>query len=122
MEPVSAAIMGGGQLLSGLVSSYFTYQAQEQALEANRRAQDMNYEIAQQNRADEDKRFSLQNALENMKFKLYKEGQEWSQQEQEDAKKTNMAFSVANNIANMGREGASRGQDLANSWAQQVRR
>lgn len=119
MEPISAGIVAGGSILSGLISSYFTSAAAEQATQAAQRAQDQNYQLAMKESEKEDKRFNIQHAMENMKMKLFKENQAWTQKNAEEEKQANLALGFANRLSSMGDAGLARGQNLSGAWAAQ---
>jgi hypothetical protein len=122
MEPISlgaAAIIGGGSLLSGLISSFFNSQAADEATSAAKEAQNQNYQLAMQERADNKERFSIQQAMENMKMKLFKENQEWTQENADEEKQASRAMGFANRLVSFGNSGNERGKGLASTWAQQ---
>jgi len=121
MEPISAAILAGSELLSGLISSHFIGAAGEESAAAQREAQRLNMSLAEREMEESTRRFDLQQALEKMKYRLYKENQDWTKEQTEAKRQEEQALNFSNRLVGLSNSANLRGQGLASSWATQAR-
>ena len=119
MEPLSAGIIAGGALLSGLVSGLFGISAADQSVAAQRESNMLNYGLAQEEQAEDTRRFNISNALANLRIKMEKEQMEWTKEQAAEAKQAQQALGFSNRLVQLGNEANLRGQGLAGQWAAQ---
>lgn len=93
---IAGGIMAVGSIVGGLISSYGAGKAGEMSVAAQNEANMLNYQMFQEQSAEEKRRFGIQQALERLKMRLYKEEKDFTEQELLD----NKAYSRANDFSN----------------------
>ena len=116
---IGAGIKAGASLISGLIGAYGSHKAGQQSAAAQREANMLNYGIYMKQLGEDTRRFNIQTALEKLKFRLWKETEDFNKEELIDNKNYSRTMDFTNRLAGMSNTGMLRGQNLSNVWAGQ---